>query len=120
MVARYASLRRAMRGLGWAEAEALFLMHEMRGRKRLAPAHIAVLYWAFDVVSRYGHSVGRPVLAMALIWLLGVGRIWRCWGARRTGPRWPAPMPAMFCRKWDGGACSCPKATHSACRRLCK
>ena len=45
----------------------------MRGRKRLAPAHIAVLYWAFDVVSRYGHSVGRPVLAMALIWLLGVG-----------------------------------------------
>ena len=73
MVARYASLRRAMRGLGRAEAEALFLMHEMRGRKRLAPAHIAVLYWAFDVVSRYGHSVGRPVLAMALIWLLGVG-----------------------------------------------
>ena len=97
MVARYASLRRAMRGLGRAEAEALFLMHEMRGRKQLAPAHIALLYWAFDVLSRYGHSVGRPLLALALLWGLGVGVHMAILG---DGARWAEVAGANASHVW--------------------
>lgn len=66
-----ATLRHAMARQMLPEEEHFFFRREMWGAERTGGLLRRIPVWIYGALSDYGHSIGRPVILLAALWLAG-------------------------------------------------